>query len=86
MLGHEIVPARTRFHVRTRLCAQPPAVSLCGVAVAQSRGDRRHGAPLAGVLVPSGRDRRCDGRGAFSGPQGGCVVAVELGEVVTHHD
>ena len=28
----------------------------------------------------------CDGRGAFSGRQGGCVVAVELGDVVTHHD
>jgi hypothetical protein len=24
--------------------------------------------------------------GAFSGPHGGCLVAVELGEVVTHHD
>jgi hypothetical protein len=63
------------------------SVSECAVAVAQSRG---------GLGVGRGR---CLGRsaghaglgavtfvGAFSGPQGGCLVAVELGEVVTHHD
>jgi hypothetical protein len=62
-------------------------VTLSAVAVAQSRG---------GLGVGRGR---CLGRsaghaglgavtfvGAFSGPQGGCLVAVELGEVVTHHD
>jgi hypothetical protein len=36
-----IVPARTRFHVRTRLCAQPPAVSVCAACRRTARVSRR---------------------------------------------
>ena len=60
-------------------------------AVAQSRRDRvvrrraawgvRTWAWLGGAWVG-----RCDLAGGLSGSRGGYLVAVELGEVVTHHD
>jgi hypothetical protein len=62
------------------------SILLCAVAVAQSRRGQGGGAALSESCCWVAWVGRCDGGGAVSGPQRGCVVAVEFGEVVTHHD
>jgi hypothetical protein len=57
--------------------------SLRREAVAKTVGWNRRWLVMSAALVT--RIDRCDPVGALSGPRGGEVVAVELGQVVSHH-
>jgi hypothetical protein len=81
-------PLGAALHPLPRRHLVPTAASLAlrGGCRTKPWGLARGDGLAGGVRPGRGRVGRCDRAGAFSGPHGGYLVSVELGEVVSHHD
>ena len=78
----DLSPTAARILIPQGWRRKGPPGTLSRKAARISAGERR----CLGCWCQALGDRAVPGLRAFSGPQGGCLVAVELGDVVTHHD